>query len=93
MSQYVEAFTLGNAAILTNVCLLPLYPGLLVLLANRSDGSRRSSRLLGVVVLAGVIVFMVVLGFVLHQVQRSVADILDGSCRSCTWPSPRSASP
>ena len=77
MSQYVEAFTLGNAAILTNVCLLPLYPGLLVLLANGTDGSRRSSRLLGVVVLAGVIVFMVVLGFVLHQVQRSVADILD----------------
>ena len=27
MSEYVEAFTLGNAAILGNVCLLPLYPG------------------------------------------------------------------
>ena len=77
MSEYVEAFTLGNAAILTNVCLLPLYPGLLVLLANRSAGSRRSSRLLGVVVLAGVIAFMVGLGFALHQVQASVADILD----------------
>jgi cytochrome c-type biogenesis protein len=94
VSQFIEAFTLGNAAILSNVCLLPLYPGLIVMLAGRATpattpattaGDDRPAsrwqaiggRLLGLVVLAGVITFMVVLGFVLHQVQRSVADVLD----------------
>jgi cytochrome c-type biogenesis protein len=87
MSQFVEAFTLGNAAILSNVCLLPLYPGLIVMLAGRNDAvtehqrqrpwQRLGPRLLGVAVLAGVITFMVALGFVLHQLQRSVASILD----------------
>ena len=88
MSQFVEAFTLGNAAILSNVCLLPLYPGLMVMLAGRNDGAtpaerrappwrRLGPRLLGVAVLAGIITFMIALGFVLHQVQRSVASVLD----------------
>jgi cytochrome c-type biogenesis protein len=84
MSQFLEAFTLGNAAILSNVCLLPLYPGLIVMLAGRNDAAgeltgwrRWAPRLLGVSVLAGIITFMVLLGFVLHQVQRSVASILD----------------
>ena len=47
MGQYVEAFTLGNAAILGNVCLLPLYPGLFALLAARTEGAddERSVRL------------------------------------------------
>ncbi len=91
MSQFVEAFTLGNAAILSNVCLLPLYPGLMVMLAGRTDvvpaapspdarpgiWQRFGPRLLGLAVLAGIVTFMVALGFVLHQVQRSVADVLD----------------
>ncbi len=87
MSQFVEAFTLGNAAILSNVCLLPLYPGLMVMLAGRNGSldavgeptlwQRIAPKLLGFAVLAGIITFMVVLGFLLHQVQRSVASILD----------------
>lgn len=79
MSQYVEAFTLGNAAILSNVCLLPLYPGTLVMLASRLSNprSRVSTMLLGVLVLAGIVTFMVVLGFVLHHLRQAVADILD----------------
>ena len=88
MSQFVEAFALGNAAILSNVCLLPLYPGLIVMLAGRNDAAlagdqltrswhRMRPRLLGVAVLAGIVTFMVALGFVLHQLQRSVASILD----------------
>ena len=32
---------------------------------------------LGLLVLAGIVAFMVALGFVLHQVSRAVADILD----------------
>lgn len=78
MSEYVEAFTLGNAAILGNVCLLPLYPALFVMIANAAgDERRRSTRWLGLLVLAGIVTFMVAIGFVLHQLQRSAADILD----------------
>ncbi len=79
MSEYVEAFTLGNAAILGNVCLLPLYPGLLVMLSARltNPRSRASTMSLGLLVLAGIVVFMVALGFVLFQLSRAVADILD----------------
>ncbi len=79
MSEFWQAFALGNAAILGNVCLLPLYPGLFVMLAERTarGGSRRSVAPMGVLVLAGIVTFMVVLGFALHQVSRSVADVLD----------------
>ncbi len=79
MGQYLQAFSLGNAAILGNVCMLPLYPGLFVLLANRSgDGaSPRSVRWFGVLVLAGIVSCMVAIGFVLFQLSRTAADILD----------------
>lgn len=80
MSEYLKAFTLGNAAIIGNVCVLPLYPGFLVMLANRSReaeaGGRRGLRLAGLYVFAGILTVMVALGFVLHAVDRSVADIL-----------------
>jgi cytochrome c-type biogenesis protein len=79
VSEYVEAFTLGNAAILGNVCLLPLYPGLLVMLSARltNPRSRASTMSLGLLVLGGIVTFMVALGFVLFQLSRAVADILD----------------
>lgn len=79
MSDYLEAFSLGNAAILGNVCMLPLYPGLFVMMANRGSDERgaRSLKWMGLLVFAGVVASMVVIGFVLHQIGRSVADILD----------------
>lgn len=43
MGQYLEAFLLGNAAILGNVCLLPLYPGLVALLASRAVGDAEAA--------------------------------------------------
>ena len=78
MGQYVEAFTLGNAAILGNVCLLPLYPGLFALLAARTEGAddERSVRWLGMVVLAGVLTVMVSLAAVLYGLNRAFADIV-----------------
>ena len=78
MDQFLEAFTLGNAAILGNVCMLPLYPGLFVLLANQRDDPRsaRTVKWMGLLVLAGIVTVMVALGFVFHQIQRSVADVL-----------------
>lgn len=79
-SEYLEAFSLGNAAILGNVCMLPLYPGLFALVAARAEADAgrpsRSFRWLGVIVLAGVLVSMVALGAVLHQLNRAFADVL-----------------
>jgi cytochrome c-type biogenesis protein len=77
MSEYVSAFWLGNAAILTNACLLPLYPGMIAFLAGGTSGApRRRTMWLGVPVLGGVISFMLAIGFTLYQLQRSTADLL-----------------
>jgi cytochrome c-type biogenesis protein len=79
MDEFFEAFSLGNAAILGNVCMLPLYPGLFVLFANQSTDPRaaRVTKWLGVLVLAAVVTVMIGIGFLFHQIQRSVADVLD----------------
>lgn len=78
MSEYLEGFLLGNAAILGNVCMLPLYPGLFVLLADRSESgtSPKLLRWLGVLVLAGVLTVMIALGGLLHMLSTSFAEIL-----------------
>lgn len=78
MSEYVEAFGLGNAAILTNVCILPLYPGLFALLASHAGDGRdeKNLRWMGALVLAGIISVMVAVAFALHQVNRVFADAL-----------------
>ena len=57
MSQLVEAFILGNSAILTNVCILPLYPGLVAFLAGNANNTQaqKATRWLGLLVLAGVV--------------------------------------
>ena len=78
MSEYLGAFLLGNAAILGNVCVLPLYPGLIAFLAGnmqRNQG-RPYSVLLGAAVLAGVLVTMVALGFVLFAIGQSFSRVL-----------------
>lgn len=79
MSDYVEAFALGSAAILGNVCMLPLYPGLFILLADRVEGggSPRSTRWMGVFVLAGVLTAMVGIGASLYLLSRTFSDVLD----------------
>ncbi|MEN9937355.1 MAG: hypothetical protein RLZZ387_3934 [Chloroflexota bacterium] len=77
MSEYLEAFVLGNAAILGNVCVLPLYPGLIAFLAGRGgEGEGRGAGWLGAVVLAGVLSLMLVVGLVLFALRQSVAGIL-----------------
>lgn len=72
MSEYVQAFVLGNAAIASNVCLLPLYPGLIAFLAGQAGEARtwRASAWLGVLVLLGVLTAMTAvaaLAFALRQ--------------------------
>lgn len=78
MTVYLGAFLLGNAAILGNVCMLPLYPGLIAFLAGNMQhgGLRRGGLLLGAFVLAGVLTVMLVLGFLLFAVGQSFSRIL-----------------
>jgi cytochrome c-type biogenesis protein len=78
VSQYLEGFLLGNAAILTNVCVLPLYPGLIAFLAGSASQTRphRASPLLGLVVLVGVLSMMIALGLALFGLKRSFSSIL-----------------
>lgn len=78
MNVYLGAFLLGNAAIVGNVCVLPLYPGLIAFLAGSME--HRRPRLGGVVlgglVLAGVLVTMIAIGAVLFAVGQSFSGIL-----------------
>lgn len=78
MSQYLEAFVLGNQAILTNVCLLPLYPGLIAFLTGNSANEQvqRAGRWLGLLVLAGVLSMMLFIGLILFLLQQSFGTIL-----------------
>ncbi|MDQ3411099.1 MAG: hypothetical protein M3509_03175 [Chloroflexota bacterium] len=72
------AFLLGNAAILGNVCMLPLYPGLIAFLAGttRTRGARGGGVLIGAIVLAGVLVTMMGVGLIMFAIGRSFSQIL-----------------
>jgi len=82
VSELFGAFLLGNAAILTNVCLLPLYPGLIAFLAGNAAGNaedERSKRLtpwLGLMVLLGILSLMVAVGLLLYGLQASFGGLL-----------------
>jgi cytochrome c-type biogenesis protein len=62
---FTEMFWIGVVTPLTAVCVLPLYPAFISYLASAGDdgGQRRSPALLGVLVVAGVISFMAVAGY------------------------------
>jgi cytochrome c-type biogenesis protein len=76
--ELVEAFALGNGAILTNACLLPLYPALIAFLAGSTGttSGRSGTRLLGVVVLAGILTLMTLVGLALYLLQASFGPLL-----------------
>ncbi|MBX3013267.1 MAG: hypothetical protein KF832_17240 [Caldilineaceae bacterium] len=78
MEQYWQAFVLGNGAILTNVCILPLYPGLIAFLAGNAQTPKRrgANAWLGLLVFSGVITVMLGLGALLFLLQRSFSTIL-----------------
>ena len=79
MDSLVEPFLLGNAAILGNVCMLPLYPGMFVMFSQQATNprARRLMPLVGLLVLAGVLTLLVVIGGVFHLLSATVADVLD----------------
>ncbi|MCB9431461.1 MAG: sulfite exporter TauE/SafE family protein [Ardenticatenaceae bacterium] len=78
MSELLQAFLLGNSAILTNVCVLPLYPGLIAFLAGNAQNERaqRATKWLGLLVLLGVLTLMTVVGLLLYLLQQSFDKIL-----------------
>ncbi len=79
MSELFQAFILGNAAILTNVCILPLYPGLIAFMVGTGatdERGRQARQWLGLLVLAGVLTLMMVVGWLLYLLQASFGAIL-----------------
>jgi cytochrome c-type biogenesis protein len=78
LSELFNQFSLGNAAILTNACLLPLYPGLIAFMAGNADdkSSRILSAFLGVLVLSGVLTTMILIGLILYLAQAAFDSIL-----------------
>jgi cytochrome c-type biogenesis protein len=78
MGELLRAFSLGNAAILTNACLLPLYPGLIAFLAERStrEWSHRAAGWFGLLVLAGILTMMLFIGLVLYLLNQSFGNAL-----------------
>lgn len=78
MTQLLEAFILGNSAILTNVCILPLYPGLMAFLAGNANNEKAqtATKWLGLLVLAGVLTLMTLIGGLLFLLQQSFGRIL-----------------
>lgn len=77
MSELVTAFALGNSAILTNVCLLPLYPGLIAFLAGNLDEDKaRTIPWLGLLVLAGILSAMLLIGLLLFLLKQPFNTVL-----------------
>lgn len=78
MGELITAFGLGNSAILTNICLLPLYPGLIAFLASHAEIPDKSVRTwwLGTLVLLGVLSSMLIIGLVLFLLRQSVSSLL-----------------
>lgn len=78
MNELFGAFLLGNAAILTNVCLLPLYPGLIAFLAGNAANERakRLTPWLGVMVLSGVLSLMTAVGLLLYLLETPFGGLL-----------------
>ena len=77
VNQLLEAFFLGNVAILTNACLLPLYPGFVAfILGIDPQGLQRSTRWLGFFVLGGVLTLMILVGFILSLLNTSFGVLL-----------------
>lgn len=78
VDELLRAFSLGNAAILTNACLLPLYPGLIAFLAGGTsdEQAHRAIRWLGLLVLAGILTTMLIVGWLLYLLNNSFGSVL-----------------
>ena len=77
-SQFFEGFLIGNGAILTNVCVLPLYPGLIAFLAGNANNERTKSatKWLGLIVFLGVLTLMIAVGLIFYLLNQAVEGVL-----------------
>ncbi len=77
MTELFQAFVLGNGAILTNACILPLYPGMIAFLSGGSSSTSKTgiSGWLGVLVLAGILSMMVAIAFGLFLLNAAFGDV------------------
>ncbi len=66
LADFTSSFILGLLTPLTAVCVLPLYPGFLAYIANQfsKKADRKKYALLGIVITAGVLLFMFLLGII-----------------------------
>jgi len=78
VEQLLEGFGAGSASILNTACLLPLYPGLIAFLAGNagSERSRRATGWLGLLVLAGILTMMLLIGLALSLARASFGGLL-----------------
>ena len=88
VDQFVLGFTSGVPAILTNICILPLYPGMIAFLTGQLRGEKDASSgrfasftywrsgLLGLMVLLGVMTLMLGVGLLFWVLKMATADIL-----------------
>lgn len=88
VDQFVLGFTSGVPAILTNICVLPLYPGMIAFLTGQlragdaGEGGRFTrfaywqSGLLGLMVLLGVMTLMLLVGFLFWALNTAIASVL-----------------
>ena len=88
LDQFVLGFSSGVPAILTNICVLPLYPGMIAFLTGQLRGRRVASGgpfarlgylqsgLLGLMVLLGVLSLMLVIGLIFWLLKTATSDIL-----------------
>jgi cytochrome c-type biogenesis protein len=80
LARLTEFFIIGVATPLTAACVVPLYPSFLAFLASggHGEGPQRSVAALGALVVAGVLSFLAVVGFVVTTVlQRSMTGIVE----------------
>lgn len=76
MNELIAAFSAGVLS-MTSPCVLPLYPGFLAYLTGQAQGERRASPvLLGLLVLAGVVTMMLLLGALIAALALSVGQAL-----------------
>ena len=75
--EMATSFSLGIAANL-NPCVLPLYPGFLAFLANKPgiENKKRFTRISGLIVVFGVLVFMLIVGFVTASLGLSINNFI-----------------
>lgn len=76
--ELLQAFLLGNSSILTNTCLLPLYPGMVAFLSGNAQYQppKAMAASVGIIVLGGILTMMMAVALLLYLLERSFNTLL-----------------